>query len=111
MGCSYFYRYSNGWKDLTDDQRKERLLEWNNQLCVDSPLPERELDSIWKWVIDTHRKKRDQERQDWEDKQVKQDEEFRKHVPPTMSENKVKSITELGDSIAQYLLVIIQYSL
>jgi hypothetical protein len=41
LGCSYYRRYSNGWRDLTDDQRHDRLQEWNLQHC-DPPLPEEE---------------------------------------------------------------------
>lgn len=31
LGCSYYYRHSNGWKDLTDDERYDRLHKWNLQ--------------------------------------------------------------------------------
>ena len=57
LGTSYFFKYSNGWKDLTDDQRKIKLQEWHTQHC-NPPKSERELDEIWKWIIDTHRRRR-----------------------------------------------------
>lgn len=60
LGCSYFYRYYNGWKDLTDDQRFDRLCQWNQQHCM-PPLPEKEFNEIWKWILLTHRKNRDKE--------------------------------------------------
>jgi hypothetical protein len=67
LGCSYYYRYKDGWKDLTDDQRYDRLQEWNLKHCV-PPLPEKEFDDIWKWIIEHHRKQRDQQHQQLEDK-------------------------------------------
>jgi bifunctional DNA primase/polymerase-like protein len=48
LGCSYYYRYRDGWKDLTDDQRYDRLQKWNLQHCI-PPLPEKELKDVWKW--------------------------------------------------------------
>jgi hypothetical protein len=55
LGCSYYYRYNNGWKDLTDDQRRDKLQEWNLQHCI-PPLPDKEFGEIWKWIRSTHRK-------------------------------------------------------
>ncbi len=60
LGCSYYYRYNNGWKDLTDDQRCDKLQEWNLQHC-EPPLPEAEFSEIWKWIVKTHRKTRDKQ--------------------------------------------------
>jgi hypothetical protein len=60
LGCSYYYRYKDEWKDLTDDQRHDRLKEWNLQHC-ESPLPEAEFSEIWKWIVKTHRKTRDKQ--------------------------------------------------
>jgi hypothetical protein len=61
LGCSYYYRY-NGWKDLTDDQRHDKLEEWNRQHC-NPPLPDKEFEDIWKWIVSTHRRSRDEEHQ------------------------------------------------
>jgi hypothetical protein len=47
LGCSYFYRYKDGWKDFTNDQRHDKLQEWNQQRCI-PPLPNKEFDEIWK---------------------------------------------------------------
>ncbi|MFL6425271.1 MAG: hypothetical protein ACJ71R_17005, partial [Nitrososphaeraceae archaeon] len=55
LGCSYYYRYNNGWKDLTDDQKHDKLQEWNLQHCIP---PSQE---IWKWIVSTHRKSKDAE--------------------------------------------------
>jgi hypothetical protein len=66
LGCSYYYRY-NGWKDLTDDQRRNKLHEWNEQHCNPS-LPDEEFEDIWKWIVKTHRKTRDKQFEDLNDK-------------------------------------------
>jgi hypothetical protein len=67
LGCSYYYRYRDGWKDLTDDQRYDRLQKWNLQHCI-PPLPEKELKDIWKWIVARHRKNRDEQHQQLQDK-------------------------------------------
>jgi hypothetical protein len=67
LGCSYYCRYNNGWKDLTDDQRYDKLQQWNQQHCI-PPLPEKEFNDIWRWIIDRHRKQRDNLHQNLDDK-------------------------------------------
>jgi hypothetical protein len=69
LGTSYYYRYSNGWHDLTDDDRREKLWEMNSLLKV--PKPETEFNQIWKWIVDTHRKTRDQKHEEEDDKRNK----------------------------------------
>jgi hypothetical protein len=66
LGCSYYFRYRQGWKDLTDDQRYDRLRQWNQQHCVPS-LPEKEFNDIWRWIVEHHRKNRDKQHQQLED--------------------------------------------
>lgn len=63
LGCSYYYRYNNGWKDLTDDQRYDKLQKWNLQHCI-PPLPEKEFNDVWKWIVSRHRKNRDKEQEE-----------------------------------------------
>ena len=58
LGCSYYYKYANGWRDMTDDQRKQKL--WEMNLLFTVPKEEEEFDLIWKWIVDKHRKTRDQ---------------------------------------------------
>jgi hypothetical protein len=65
QGCSYFWRYKDGWGLLTDDDRYERLKEWNLKHCS-PPLPDNELDDIWKWIIKEHREKRDKEHEEYD---------------------------------------------
>jgi hypothetical protein len=62
LGTSYLYRYANGWKDLTDDERKAKLWEWNKSHCI-PPKPEKEFNNIWKWIIEHHRKNKDEQRE------------------------------------------------
>jgi hypothetical protein len=71
LGCSYYYRYRDGWKDLTDDQRHDKLQEWNLQHC-NPPLPDSEFDEIWKWIVSTHRKSRDAEHEKSRDAAINQ---------------------------------------
>jgi hypothetical protein len=61
LGTAYFYRWKDEWADLTDKQRKAKLEEWNNKLAVPKPL--KEVDRIWKWIVDHHKAIRDEERQ------------------------------------------------
>jgi hypothetical protein len=63
VGCSYYFRYKDGWIDFSDDQRREKLQQWNEQHCR-PPLPEKEFDGIWKWIVNTKRKTRDQEHEE-----------------------------------------------
>jgi hypothetical protein len=60
LGCSYFYRYKDGWKHQTDDQGRDKLKGWNQQHCI-PPLPDDELVEIWNWIMKTHRTTRDKE--------------------------------------------------
>jgi Bifunctional DNA primase/polymerase, N-terminal len=59
LGISYYYRYNGEWKDYTDEQRREKLWDWNSKLTV--PLSQREFDDIWKWIIEKHRRIRDEQ--------------------------------------------------
>jgi hypothetical protein len=58
LGTAYFYRYQGEWRGLSDDQRRAKLWEWNTKLAV--PKPEPEFNSIWKWIVNKHRRPRDE---------------------------------------------------
>jgi hypothetical protein len=62
LGTSYYYRWNGDWKNYTDDERKAKLLEWNSKLAV--PKSEKEVDDIWKWIVTTHRKTRDEQHEE-----------------------------------------------
>lgn len=34
LGCSYYYRYNNGWKDLADDQRHDTAYMLSSSLSA-----------------------------------------------------------------------------
>jgi hypothetical protein len=57
--CSYFWKYSGEWLNLSDDERFNRAWQWHNKHCV-PPRTRQHFDDICKWVIDNHRVKRDQ---------------------------------------------------
>ena len=58
LGTAYFYRYHGEWRGLADEQRRAKLWKWNTKLAV--PKPEAEFDSIWKWIVEKHRRTRDE---------------------------------------------------
>jgi hypothetical protein len=60
IDCSYYFKHKDGWLEFEDDQRREKLQEWNNHHCI-PPLPQKEFDELWKWIVNTHRTTRDQE--------------------------------------------------
>jgi hypothetical protein len=59
LGISYLYRYNGDWKNYTDEQRKTKLWGWNMKLAV--PKPKKEFDDVWKWIVDKHRRTRDEQ--------------------------------------------------
>ena len=59
LGTSYYYRYNGEWKNYTDEQRKEKLGDWNMKLAV--PLSHKEFDDVWKWIVEKHRRTRDEQ--------------------------------------------------
>jgi bifunctional DNA primase/polymerase-like protein len=59
LGTSYYNRYTGDWKDYTDERRREKLWDWNAKLAV--PLSQKEFDDVWKWIVDKHRRTRDEQ--------------------------------------------------
>lgn len=57
--CSYYWKYSGEWLDLTDEERFERAREWHHAHCQ-PPRSEDEFMRICKWIIDNHKSKRDE---------------------------------------------------
>ena len=55
----YYFKYSDEWLDLTDEQRFERAWQWHLTHC-NPPRPRQEFNSICKWVVKTLRRKRDE---------------------------------------------------
>jgi P4 family phage/plasmid primase-like protien len=64
---SYFFRYNGNWSDLTDEQRFDKLVEYDRKHCVPSlyetPSRREEFKRIWVDVCQKFGSKRQQERQ------------------------------------------------
>ncbi len=52
LACSWFNRLYDSISELTDDQKLQRLLDYNQTQC-NPPKPEAEIMDIWVWVIST----------------------------------------------------------
>jgi hypothetical protein len=77
LGASYFNRHTWEWRNLTDDQRKAKLWQWNVEHC-DPPKPELEFNQIWDWIVKTFRRSRDEK---WE----QEEEILRANYPSTLA--------------------------
>jgi len=75
LGTSYYYRYNEDWKNYSDDERKAKLWEWNCKLAV--PKSEKEFNEIWKWIVERHRRTRDEQHEKLRDE--RQDEQKSAH--------------------------------
>jgi len=91
LGASYYYRYNGDWKNYTDDERKAKLWEWNCNLAL--PKQEKEFDGIWKWIVDKHRKQRDEQHEELREQDRRQQEvkEFDKSYVFSMYHDTIKA--------------------
>jgi hypothetical protein len=66
MANSYFFRYSGEWADLTDDQRFNKLIEFDKKKCrpslYDTPSGREEFKRIWDDVCHKFASRRQEER-------------------------------------------------
>ena len=63
--CSYFTKYADGWGNLTDDQRFERVLGYDKKYC-EPPLYEtdpQEVRDLWEWTKRTLSRCRDEQKE------------------------------------------------
>ena len=78
ISCSYFMKYADEWDKLTDDQRFERVLEYDKMHC-EPPLndtdPQEVLD-IWDWTKKTLRRSRDDQKEAREDEKRATEEKY-----------------------------------
>ena len=73
------------------NRRREKLWEWNLKLAV--PKSEKEFDDIWKWIVDKHRRTRDEQHEKLrEERRRKQ--EFDKSHTFSMYDDGVKASLE-----------------
>jgi P4 family phage/plasmid primase-like protien len=68
LGSSWFNRYTGEWspENMSDDQRLQKLLAYNNIQCS-PPKPEPEVLDIWEWVKKTFTGSRQEQRDKRED--------------------------------------------
>lgn len=93
LAVTYYWRdNSNEWQNISDAERKRRLEEWNNKLKV--PKSQAELDSIWKWVEEHHKKARDKKHT--ENKQQRQQQRREQQ-----NKNKKQQLVEFGDRMVE----------
>ncbi|MGI0044554.1 MAG: hypothetical protein ACRD47_12675, partial [Nitrososphaeraceae archaeon] len=55
----YYWKYKDGWLDLTDDQRFECAWKWHIEHCK-PPRLRKEFDNMCEWTADKFRTKRDE---------------------------------------------------
>jgi hypothetical protein len=107
LGTSYYYRYSGEWKDYTDEQRKAKLWEWNTKLAV--PKSEKEFNDVWKWIVDKHRRTRDEQHEKLREER-RRSQEFDKRHTFSMYSNEVKTSlegntwTEIGKNPLRWII-------
>jgi P4 family phage/plasmid primase-like protien len=58
VAIAYFYRdHSSEWRNISDNERKRRLEEWNQKLKI--PKTQAQVDNMWNWVVQFHKEQRD----------------------------------------------------
>jgi hypothetical protein len=110
LGTSYYYRYSGEWKDYTDEQRRTKLWEWNMKLAV--PKSEKEFNDIWKWIVDKHRRTRDEQHEKLREERRREQaaQEFDKSYTFSMYHDNVKGSldgnmwTEIGKNPTRWII-------
>jgi hypothetical protein len=101
---SYFNKYENEWDNLTDDQRFDRVLEYDKIHC-DTPLYEtdpEEVKELWKWTQRTFRVERDSKKERRDNEKLK-NEEIYKDVLEGLSEDK-QNLFKSYDTLVQQAL-------
>jgi hypothetical protein len=110
LGTSYYYRYNGKWKDYTDEQRRERLWEWNRKLAV--PKSEKEFNNIWNWIVEKHRRTRDEQHEKLREERRREQaaQEFDKSYTYSMYHDNVKASldgnmwTEIGKNPTRWII-------
>jgi hypothetical protein len=78
LGTSYYYRFNGEWKDYTDEQRREKLCDWNLKLAV--PLSQKEFDDVWKWIVEKQRRTRDEQHEKLREERRRKQEYDKSHT-------------------------------
>ncbi|HET7345610.1 MAG TPA: hypothetical protein VFJ05_07035 [Nitrososphaeraceae archaeon] len=102
---SYFNKYQGEWKDLADDERLARLIEYDKLHCKPVSLYEespREFTDIWEWVKRTFTGIRQEERDKREDVDRRVKEKY-KEALDGVSEDKQKAFKGYNQQVQNYL--------
>jgi hypothetical protein len=98
-GTSMFFKYLNGWQDLSDDERFTKLVEWHNKHCKPTLFEEHgragEIEKIWEDIKKKFTGQCQEERDGREvDKKVFGDTiaAFPEHIREKLGNNTVKII-------------------
>jgi hypothetical protein len=108
LGTSYYYRYNGEWKGYTDESRKAKLWEWNLNLAV--PKSEKEFNDIWRWVVEKHRRTRDEQHEKLREEERSLSQEFNKSYTFSMYHDNVKASlegniwTEIGKNPIRWII-------
>ena len=81
---------ANG-RTLQTSERKAKLWEWNMNLAV--PKSEKEFDDIWKWIVEKHRRTRDEQHEKLRENERRHKQEFDKSHTYAMYHDDVKAST------------------
>ena len=102
---SYFFRWGyDKWNELTDEQRYQRVLEYDRKHCVPplSKTDPEEVESLWEWIKKNCTGKRQQERDQREDDK-KKDEKSYTHQNDSHSKHKYEKFKTWDKTIRDRL--------
>jgi Bifunctional DNA primase/polymerase, N-terminal len=93
--CSYFWKYSGEWLNLSDDERFSRAWQWHLKHCV-PPRTRQHFDDICKWVIEKHRVNRDKNHEALREERRQQDQQ-------QQQQQHVKGSNPIADNVLENL--------
>lgn len=89
--CSYYFKYSGEWLDLTDEQRFERAWQWHLAHCK-PPRTREHFDDICKWVKEKKRVEKDKLHEDERERRQKN----KQRIVEKMVKMKIKRKREMN---------------
>jgi hypothetical protein len=106
--CSIFFKWKDPeYKDLSDDLRYQKLVEWHNLHCrpslFETPGREKDVENIWKEVCRVNTGKRQQERDERAESEERAKSEARKNAPG-MSQIKQQMFAQLPEQVRNELV-------
>jgi hypothetical protein len=104
--CSYFFKCKGDFKDLSDEQRYDKLVTWHNNHCKPPLFQERgrehEVKDIWDRVCRKFTGERQERRDKREDEEKLVKEEVKKNAP-NIGEKKQNIVAGLDENIRNAL--------